>query len=1082
MPGNVASPVSPIQESTLPPVPQYGQDTRTWGVRYNHAPQRYGIEDEQPPALPPRPTTTPSQPAYQRDWQHQQQLAPSDYIHSIGTVPLPPPPLTSPPPHSYALGPDVTAIDYAHNHNAYNSLQTHNANQGAWITPSQQAGQAGQPGKPPTPPPRPAQYQNQWHPHLPQTTAGYSGNQQYHSSGLLDHHQGEIEGGSGISHTNSPPPIADYNLNAAVSLPVQSLEEPMTDQQVLGTNPLGHSESAPSPQLVTDNNGTLLHDVPSAANDALLSPAASHMQGELVAHDPSEDSSAEPEPKFAGIQRTGTIDSVIQAWTKPIQPDQLVTQSTPWDDPGFAPALRQLSLLTKSIDPFQDLSPEARASLERFAVMLRKENDAETDDEKFQIFDAFVQKESRLRTVLYGRDISPTDQLISNSPLKPKTSRVSDSFSKIEPPGDTEGSGKQHASQDFGRLPSITSPEESSRSPEKTSKEEEVARNSRPSSRALLDRSGLDKEVSLQRHGSQMAARDIASIQDTSSSPETRSTKLSSSPSANAPIVIEPDDVSVLPPYRQATGDTVTSISTLAQPAKSDRSYTPFKYRPVNDPRLRQEAGKRSSTESYAALRQASSTSGRAMGPSIVPPSLSMNQSYPRIVPKEEQAEAFLGLLREQSRSEGGRTPSPSASIMTISLPQQPSDALEKLKALIPAELPQYLESKSLSTIKRSLQSIPDDFSFIKTRVLEWSRTNLEEKKRLDIRRGRRNEEFEKHIDALFNENEIGYSEIAPLEEEHRAEEARILAKEEMEEVDNFKVQVFTNVTGRLQSDLNSLAQIYADAMTLVESQSASGSEFIKDSPTKTALPQAMDLLLVVFSKMQIRHQKLLEAALEHSRRARKAKVGSLRAAGEVMQAQEYEMSSLKAEQDMIIDTKEKDDDRANFLLDTFDMVTVNGLSQNQSYVDELLTPLREVEELVSKGSGYDLPSLISLLLSAQSVLDFVAADSVSIVKFSSTSDTILNNADYDVCVAKAYRSDASVEEFRLLEEEKRKEDKKIHDETAAKQESMVKGSREVQALVQSLLDQTEEGKEHKQRIEKALERAKQRNASLSGA
>ena len=183
---------------------------------------------------------------------------------------------------------------------------------------------------------------------------------------------------------------------------------------------------------------------------------------------------------------------------------------------------------------------------------------------------------------------------------------------------------------------------------------------------------------------------------------------------------------------------------------------------------------------------------------------------------------------------------------------------------MVPAHLPAYSESETLSNLKMRLQAIPDDIGFIHNAVLRWNRANLESKKQRDAARRQRAEESERNIDLMFNNNEIGYADIATLEEEHRAEEGRTAADEEIQEVESFKIDVFNIVTQTIQGQLNALVSIYADGMTLVERQSVSGSQFLRGSEStfSTALPQAMNMLLVIYNKMQVRHQKLLEASV----------------------------------------------------------------------------------------------------------------------------------------------------------------------------------------------------------------------------
>ena len=60
------------------------------------------------------------------------------------------------------------------------------------------------------------------------------------------------------------------------------------------------------------------------------------------------------------------------------------------------------SMQPRFIDVFADLDPWFRSSLERFVAMLRTEAVADADEERFKIFASFVTKETKLREVMYN--------------------------------------------------------------------------------------------------------------------------------------------------------------------------------------------------------------------------------------------------------------------------------------------------------------------------------------------------------------------------------------------------------------------------------------------------------------------------------------------------------------------------------------------------------------------------------------------------------------------------------------------------------------------------------------------------------
>lgn len=62
---------------------------------------------------------------------------------------------------------------------------------------------------------------------------------------------------------------------------------------------------------------------------------------------------------------------------------------------------------TQIVDPYEDFDPWFKSSLERFVVMLRKEAVADADEDRYKIFTSFVTKEIKLREVLYNIEHEP---------------------------------------------------------------------------------------------------------------------------------------------------------------------------------------------------------------------------------------------------------------------------------------------------------------------------------------------------------------------------------------------------------------------------------------------------------------------------------------------------------------------------------------------------------------------------------------------------------------------------------------------------------------------------------------------------
>lgn len=113
-----------------------------------------------------------------------------------------------------------------------------------------------------------------------------------------------------------------------------------------------------------------------------------------------------------GVRRTDTIDGVIDSWTAPLKfaprsafaADDRPRSQDSNHEPIKEKVVEVVKEVVKTVDPYEDLEPEFRASLKRYAEMLRRESAADTDEEKFAHFEAFIKKELRLRAMLYGMD------------------------------------------------------------------------------------------------------------------------------------------------------------------------------------------------------------------------------------------------------------------------------------------------------------------------------------------------------------------------------------------------------------------------------------------------------------------------------------------------------------------------------------------------------------------------------------------------------------------------------------------------------------------------------------------------------
>ena len=825
-------------------------------------------------------------------------------------------------------------------------------------------------------------------------------------------------------------------------------------------------------------------------------------------------------------QRTGTIDSVIQAWNKPLEgqsswhidkPTSSRASSRQSSVSAFSttkphvdsaeitkPSPRQrhdsnphLPFHSVNPDPYSDLEPEYRASLARFVTMLRKESEASSETSKFNIFKAFVDKELRLRAVLYGVDGGATEitkegsgntvQLSSSAkveehqgdePLRPMT--TSNSSEPIPPTKDAVGRTSTPENKVKAGSPKLavstspTSNDDSFVVVDPASDDIEYSPGGRPKVPKLK---GVGKEP--QPPSSKTSA--ATSVPSTSSSKvvvspsdnapivlEDYSTGGSESPGRNAPIVLDMQDQAA-----RSSSAALTSQAPSAAPMKFEPPrpvYTPFRYTEASQADLDKLTSQQPAYQTYATMRQ-SADSGRILA----------QASTTMTSPETKGQDTFLGLIRSHSRAHPNNRPATPSNLL-VKDPR--TEAALALRALVPKNLPDGSRPPKLAAIYEEMEKIPEEFGFIRETVLRWDHNNRQVREGHERERRSRQEQSERHFDALFNDNEIGYSDIGTLEADFKLAEAKRKYEEDQQELESFTTQVFEPVTEHLQTEISKLNAQYDLALDLLDSKSDSASRLMNSGEDRTRASQVMDVIISLFNKLQVRYQKLAEAHFERERRRKKLELTVLYANGDVAAVKKLEQEFLTAERLQVLHEAQERDTRANKLMDTFDRATVRVLGDNQAYIDDLCVKLRKTDAALARDgkelsqNNFEAGGLRETLSEVKFALEFVAADSNAVLKASNTGDTILNDADYAVSVAKAEIANASAATYEKLKDEKQKEDAKIREDLDARQESIAKGPAEASSIVESIVARMERDPAHQERIQRALEAAKLRNAA----
>jgi len=832
-----------------------------------------------------------------------------------------------------------------------------------------------------------------------------------------------------------------------------------------------------------------------------------------------------------GIKRTGTIDSVIHAWNKPLS-DREASSRPHSSSSGVSKAAneRQVSskedavlpkqaapepqVIVRTVDPYEDLEPEYRASLRRFALMLRNETAAEMDEEKFKIFQAFVEKELRLRSLLYGIEID----------LRPKRIKEADHGMSDPSESKAQHGSKGHDDESATRLPHTqatpvlgaplstsaavecsgaqTTPAKETTAPiigtPQPKEESYVLEDASPP----LDDDGVayspggrpivTKPAALKTHAPRIAAP--APSQSIPLSPsndapiplEDYVTSDRPSPSDNAPILFETEAMTEGLSKAQDKEQMPINFEPLRP------SYTPFRYKEVNSA---SNASGRPADEAYSSLRNQVADSGRMLAhdtPDFANSVRRADTGFGISNGRREHEEAFIGLLRQQSNLHMKATPDVShIAQLRVGTPTNVetvdplSIAVLTLRSLLPQTTPKIdgpVHSR-LAAVKTELGKIPEEFGFIHDTVVEWDRTNREIRRVQDQERNTRQTESEGHIDSLFNDNEIAYADIGVLESEFKLAEAERKYHEDQQELESFVGGVFTPVTERLQDELSKLNAQYTIAVDILDLGSVAAAHDLRSDNNRPLMAEAMATVLTIFKKVEVRHQKLAEAEFERERRRKQLELTVLRANGNIAGMKQLEKDFIVAERMQVLQDARSKDTRANKLMDTFDRATVRGLGDNQTYVDELLVKVRALREALfspttrTSDDLYGIDGPRDTLSLAQETIDFVLADSRKLLATSNVADSILNDADYGVSIAEARVSDANEETYKKLQKDKAKEDAKICEDTDSRMNSISKSPIEATNLIREIVDHVGDDP-HRERIRRALVDARMRNAT----
>ncbi|RJE27326.1 hypothetical protein PHISCL_00336 [Aspergillus sclerotialis] len=1108
-------------------VPGPGVDTTMWGVRYNQQQQQHTYS---PPPLPPRPPSTtgqsqgrPISPAVTAPSPSKPLPAAPPVNHpyapqQAGTVIPPPPPPVPPVYQSQVLqqnnqtwqqptAPLYSTLPPSHHYEpaqpspAVSSAQTTSVNYAPTSTAPQKLNpqQNIQPTPPPVPPktsasvvPTGASALGPWSP----SDWEYLGPTPGHIDDLGAFQPKRESSAQSVSTVESPTQCSPAMFTALPNNQITTTAPPPTSL----------------PTIQTSSSEEQITQKPS-----VLPISPSRPQEQKIPRRPVRVDSFENSSTVSSNEPRESIDGVIDAWNRPISPaarpssqnsgtwtggtspaqchspavqeslpaprrEQHDNQIVDSNHTGHDTRAESTTIQTKYQDPYEDLDPWFKSSLTRFVAMLRKESVADSDEERFKIFTAFVAKETKLREILYNIENGPKSEEIVVRKPTPVQQRLSEEAA------------------------STTSPTESGLIPvesETDNGNDEEGRYS-PGGRPILLELHKPRTSSLQRSTSHATGRLQASqLSDVADSQTLDSRSTSVPPTMTSAV------------HKQALKPLTTNPP---QPI-----YTPFRYTEGPQRGSDNLTFARPAYQAYSALRQASAESGRVMSnASGATPAPGPSTTSPTSPAKNEHDETFIGLIRAKSvsyrKAANRRTSSPPP--LPASLRQgKPSDPIEVLRSMVSAPLAKQSESSWHVTTRKNLEKYTNDFTYIDEAFQAWETTAKERREKMDNERMRRQEESEHSIDTLFNDKEIGYADIHTLEEEFRQTEARVQLDEERQELENFISNVFDRLDSQLKEEISALETHYDSALSQLDHENSK----IKDSVTdKYNLSYTMKTVIEIYRKLEVRYQKRLEIALDRERRRKKAERRPLVFMGDSPALKQLDGEFDRMEKRNIVEAAKDRDDRANRLMDSFDDAIMHGLGENQSLLDEVTTKVGNLDADTIHSSGLPASEIEQILTSIFTLVESLRQDSESVLHSFGIADSILNEADYNVSVAEARCANSDVDVFRQLSDEKKKEDAKIQSDLESKLESVRNGPAGITARINELLEclgkppvsedlkplettpdnhpvdvllpgprprassaasRTLDGDpEHQERLRKALEDAKRRNAARTQA
>lgn len=220
-------------------------------------------------------------------------------------------------------------------------------------------------------------------------------------------------------------------------------------------------------------------------------------------------------------------------------------------------------------------------------------------------------------------------------------------------------------------------------------------------------------------------------------------------------------------------------------------------------------------------------------------------------------------------------------------------------------------------------------------------------------------------MDQAYTANEVGYGDLASLDEEFKEREARLKEEEEDKGWRMFGEKVVGPVTKRLKEEVGKLE---GERKRLVEQalvEATAGREWwfgpSNGGEKKPGVGEVLRIILDIHTALELRAQKLTDIQLEKTRREKKMVCARMYERGEIKRMKETEKGFEKAEKVLLHNSAIEWRDRAVELQRVVEEGVMGGLEEELAYsevvtnaVKALLEEIPPSEESMRERSARD--------------------------------------------------------------------------------------------------------------------------------